>query len=65
MSIPIFRPGHCNTCSLPVVGFRDALSAKEFTISGMCQTCQNSVFDVCEDCSCEWCECEPDEDGCV
>lgn len=26
--------------------FRDSLSLKEFGISGMCQECQDSVFDV-------------------
>jgi hypothetical protein len=26
-------------------GFRDDLSVKEFKISGMCQQCQDSVFD--------------------
>lgn len=34
----------CVTCGKPVGQFRDALSEKEFQISGMCQTCQDSVF---------------------
>lgn len=28
----------------PATEFKDALSAKEFTISGMCQQCQDSFF---------------------
>ena len=38
--------GRCPTCDAPVDpgAFRDALSRKEFTISGMCQTCQDEVF---------------------
>lgn len=59
MGIPLFKPGHCNTCSKPVGEFRDALSRKEFGISGMCQECQNGVFDCDDDC-----ECEPEEDDC-
>lgn len=31
----------CATCGKPIGIFRDALSAKEFTISGMCQECQD------------------------
>jgi hypothetical protein len=34
----------CVTCGQPVGEFRDALSRKEFGISGMCQKCQDSVF---------------------
>ncbi len=34
----------CVTCSKPVKRFRDPLSRKEYTISGMCQACQDSVF---------------------
>lgn len=34
----------CATCGLPAHKFRDALSEKEFTISGMCQACQDLVF---------------------
>ena len=38
--------GFCPTCSKPVSKeeFRDALSRKEYGISGMCQECQDSVF---------------------
>ena len=34
----------CATCSEPADGFRDEISLKEYTISGMCQSCQDSVF---------------------
>ena len=39
----------CATCSETITldSFRDSLSRKEFTISGMCQKCQDSVFN-CE-----------------
>lgn len=31
-------------CGKPVTGFIDRLSAKEYAISGLCQACQNLVF---------------------
>ena len=34
----------CPTCGKEVGEFRDDLSRKEFTISGMCQSCQDSMF---------------------
>ena len=34
----------CVTCHKKVTGFKDKLSEKEYTISGMCQACQDSVF---------------------
>ena len=39
----------CVTCGRsvdPSKDFKDTLSIKEFGISGMCQTCQDSVFDI-------------------
>jgi hypothetical protein len=36
----------CPTCSNEIGEFRNTLSAKEFSISGMCQACQDSVFGV-------------------
>ena len=39
----------CVTCKGNATSFRDALSQKEYTISGMCQSCQDSVFGVSED----------------
>jgi DNA-directed RNA polymerase subunit RPC12/RpoP len=41
--------GLCTTCGSEVTGFDDALSQKEFGISGMCQTCQDKVFGSEED----------------
>ena len=40
--------GLCATCGHDVLdtSFRDELSFKEFTISGMCQDCQDKVFGV-------------------
>lgn len=34
----------CTWCKLPVTAFRDALSEKEYTISGFCQACQDGTF---------------------
>lgn len=38
--------GVCATCGNEIGNdeFRDDLSRKEYTISGMCQACQDSVF---------------------
>ncbi len=41
------RANECVTCSAVDLVFRDALSTKEYTISGMCQECQDKVFDAC------------------
>lgn len=41
--------GHCvfeNDGKEHNLEFRDLLSRKEFSISGMCQTCQDAVFGV-------------------
>ena len=32
-------------CGQDAVHFRDEISAKEYQISGLCQSCQDSVFD--------------------
>ena len=34
----------CTTCGKSVVEFRDQLSRKEYTISGMCQECQDNTY---------------------
>lgn len=43
------QEGICPTCQKPLKGdtseFRDDLSRKEYTISGMCQSCQDGVFE--------------------
>lgn len=31
-------------CGGPATEFRDAISKKEYTISGLCQKCQDSIF---------------------
>lgn len=38
--------GICPTCDKRFTDFRDAISEKEYTISGMCMDCQDSVFGV-------------------
>jgi hypothetical protein len=45
----------CMTCSGKVEGFDSELSRKEFLISGMCQKCQDSIFDASEEDSEEIC----------
>lgn len=40
----LFKCPTCGTQFDPDNHFRDALSLKEFTISRMCQKCQDSVF---------------------
>jgi hypothetical protein len=39
----------CVFCKSPATKFRDDLSRKEFGISGMCQKCQDKVFNNHED----------------
>lgn len=34
----------CPICNKPIGVFRDALSKREFEISGICQECQDKVF---------------------
>ena len=36
-------------CGGPATEFRDELSRKEYTISGLCQKCQDSIFGGDED----------------
>lgn len=38
------KAGKCATCAGDVGLFKDALSVKEYRISGMCQKCQDGVF---------------------
>lgn len=37
--------GLCPTCGGSIGEFRDELSKREYSISGMCQTCQDRVFE--------------------
>ena len=39
----------CSWCGKPATNFRDTLSAKEYTISGFCQSCQDKTFGTPED----------------
>jgi uncharacterized CHY-type Zn-finger protein len=34
----------CVDCGKPATEFEDALSSKEYQISGLCQQCQNEIF---------------------
>ena len=34
----------CVSCGQPANKFKDEISRREFTISGFCQSCQDSVF---------------------
>jgi uncharacterized CHY-type Zn-finger protein len=34
----------CTMCGKPALDFKDVLSRKEYTISGMCQKCQDDFF---------------------
>jgi hypothetical protein len=43
------RGNVCVTCGGEANEFRDELSRREYSISGMCQACQNSVFDAPEE----------------
>ena len=40
------QEGRCPICKGPIGKFRNALSEKEFAISGMCQSCQDDVFGI-------------------
>lgn len=35
----------CSFCGKPVYRFKNDLSLREYQISGMCQNCQDKVFD--------------------
>ena len=34
----------CALCNEPATVFRDEFSKKEFTLSGLCQKCQDEIF---------------------
>ena len=34
----------CPLCNKEITGFRDKLSEKEYKISGLCQECQDKIF---------------------
>ena len=39
-----FGTNTCVMCAGPAIHFKDALSKKEYSLSGICQTCQDSFF---------------------
>lgn len=39
----------CTACSGHADYFKDVLSVKEYSISGMCQSCQDATFEECPD----------------
>ena len=41
--------GVCTFCNITLDEFRDELSAKEYSISGMCQSCQDKTFGAFEE----------------
>lgn len=45
-AIKLVDAGKCPFCKKEIVSdeFRDALSIKEYQISGICQSCQDEVF---------------------
>jgi len=36
---------YCSACGKEVKGFKDRISSKEFKITGLCQDCQDEVFE--------------------
>ena len=38
----------CMTCDNTNVQFRDTISRKEYSISGMCQVCQDNTYGDCK-----------------
>lgn len=43
--VEIIHNKRCVTCDrVMVLPFRDAISVREYTISGMCQVCQDEMF---------------------
>jgi hypothetical protein len=44
--VDLVKTGKCPSCEKPIdpSSFKDALSRKEFKISGLCQACQDLVF---------------------
>lgn len=40
------RQNICVDCGGNATTFRDELSKKEYGLSGLCQNCQNKIFDV-------------------
>lgn len=49
--VRMIKEGKCPLCSAKVEmrEFRDEISVREFKISGLCQKCQDDVFDAEEE----------------
>jgi len=43
-AVEAIQQNKCPTCGKPIGKFRDALSEKEYSISGICQECQDRIF---------------------
>ena len=43
--VDLIANGCCVGCKKVITPFRDAISRKEYGISGLCQDCQDGVFD--------------------
>lgn len=64
-----YKQGRCPFCGRIPGDFKDALSKREFEISGLCQQCQDDTFGppenepiVCECCGMQFCECDEECD---
>jgi len=46
----LIKKGQCPLCheKVDVKNFRDELSVREFKISGLCQKCQDDIFEIGE-----------------
>ena len=42
--IPSIQHDICTWCGKPALDFRNAISRKEYTVSGFCQQCQDEVW---------------------
>lgn len=48
-NLPVINKIKCRTCPNKIESFKNEISEKEFLISGMCQDCQDLVFEHIED----------------
>ena len=42
--VNLIKDNVCPECHTTVLGFNDKLSQEEFLITGLCQSCQNEIF---------------------
>ena len=57
--VDTIKDDKCVSCENIAMLFRDDISKKEYTISGLCQDCQDSVFGIDED------DFETEDDGSI